>query len=46
LNRLHTPTGFVLIEYVLRFLLTDLGVKAASEDWEVLAASESRFFTE
>lgn len=46
LNRLHTPTGLVLIEYVLRFVLTDMGVKAASDNWEkVLADSETEFFT-
>jgi hypothetical protein len=37
----------VLIEYVLRFLLTDMVVKAASDDWEeVLEESEGRFFRE
>ena len=47
LNRLHTPTGFVLIEYVLRFLLTEMGVKATSDDWEsILERSESKFFKE
>jgi|SRR6478735_2979048 len=45
LNRLHTPTGYVLIEYVLRFLLTDMGVTPASDDWErVLTDSEDAFF--
>lgn len=45
LNRLHTPTGFVLIEYVLRFLLTDLGVAPASPSWEsVLDSSQEKFF--
>lgn len=47
LNRLHTPTGFVLVEYVLRFLLTDMGVKPASVDWEtVLEDSQEKFFKE
>lgn len=47
LNRVHNPTGFVLIEYVLRFVLTDMGVQAASDDWEeVLEESEGRFFRE
>lgn len=46
LNREHTPTGFVLIEYVLRFLLTDIGVEPARPDWEdVLTESEETFFT-
>lgn len=45
LNRLHTPTGFVLIEYVLRFVLTDLGVRPARDGWEdVLSKSEAAFF--
>ena len=45
LNRLHTPTGFVLIEYVLRFLLTDMGVAPASPAWEsVLDSSQEKFF--
>lgn len=49
LTRLHIPTGYVLIEYVLRFLVSDLGVKpACGEDcWEdLLAKSEDRFFAE
>ncbi|HKO90031.1 MAG TPA: hypothetical protein VJU61_02700 [Polyangiaceae bacterium] len=45
LNRLHTPTGFVLIEYVLRFLLTELGVRPSTDDWEdVLEQSQEKFF--
>ena len=47
LNRLHTPTGFVLMEYVFRFLFTELDVIPATEDWErVLAESESAFFND
>ncbi len=49
LTRLHLPTGYVLIEYVLRFLISDLGVKPACGDdtWEgILSKSEARFFTE
>lgn len=49
LTRLHIPTGYVLIEYVLRFLIVDLGIKpACGEDrWEeVLSDSEDRFFKE
>jgi hypothetical protein len=49
LTRLHIPTGYVLIEYVLRFLISDLGVKPACGDdcWEdVLSQSQDRFFTE
>lgn len=47
LNRLHTPTSFVLVEYVLRFLVTDMGVAPASTDWEkALRDSERVFFDE
>jgi len=47
LNRLHTPTGFVLIEYVLRFIFTDMDVTPISFDWENrLSESEDKFFTE
>lgn len=49
LTRLHIPTGYVLIEYVLRFLMSDLGVKPAcgEDSWEeVLSDSEDRFFNE
>lgn len=45
LNRLHMPTAFVLIEDVLRFLLTDLEVAAASPDWvAVIDESRETFF--
>jgi hypothetical protein len=45
LNRLHMPTAFVLIEDVLRFLLTDMAVDAASGDWEaVIDESRETFF--
>jgi hypothetical protein len=33
LNEFHVPTGFVLIEEVIRFLIVDLGAKPLSEDW-------------
>lgn len=46
LNRLHMPTAFVLIEDVLRFLLTDLEVPPARSDWNsVLNGSRETFFT-
>lgn len=45
LNRVHTPTGWVLIEDVLRFLLTDMEVEPASPEWEdVIAESREMFF--
>jgi hypothetical protein len=44
LERLHVPTAWVLIEHVLRFLFTDLNVKARTHDWpEILRASEKDF---
>jgi len=46
LNRVHLPTGWVLIEEVLRFLVHDLGMKPpCGESWpEVLHESERAFF--
>lgn len=47
LNRVHVPTGFVLIEYVLRFLITELKIQPATSEWQsVLKESENRFFRE
>lgn len=44
LNKLHTPTGFVLVEYVLRFLVTELQLKPANDEWEErLDESEARY---
>lgn len=34
LNRWHLPTGGVAIEDVLRFCITDLGVRPLSGDWD------------
>lgn len=48
LNRLHLPTGWVTIEEVLRFLITELQVTpACGSDWpHHLASSERAFFLE
>jgi hypothetical protein len=48
LNRLHTPTGRVLLEHVLRFLIADLDVAPpCGADWEdVLNEGERKFFEE
>lgn len=47
LQRLHLPTGWVLIEEVLRFLFHDLGVQPRVADWPGrLRSSEDRFHTE
>jgi hypothetical protein len=44
LDRLHVPTGWVLIEHVLRFLFIDLGVRPRTDDWpRLLRESEARF---
>jgi hypothetical protein len=46
LDKLHTPTGWVTIEEVARFLVHDLGVTPPCGDsWpKVLAASERAFY--
>lgn len=48
LNRLHVPTGFVLMEEVIRFLIAEMGVHPPCDDeWQQrLAESERRFFEE
>ena len=46
LHHLHIPTGFVLIEHVIRFLINDLGVPPKAS-WEAkLRESEDKFFAE
>lgn len=43
-SKFHIPTGWVTIENVARFLLTDLGVPPLTEAWdEVLRDSERQF---
>lgn len=45
LDRMHMPTGWVLIEHVLRFLFIDLDVTPRTEDWpQILRASETKFY--
>jgi hypothetical protein len=40
LNDLHLPTGYMTLEEIIRFCLTDLGVKPLSRDWhEILQRS-------
>lgn len=34
LNDWHTPTGWIAVEDVLRFCVTDLGVRPLSDDWD------------
>lgn len=48
LDRLHTPTGWVLMEEVLRFLIVELGViPACGDEWpKVLVEGERKFFEE
>lgn len=47
LNRCHTPSGWVTIEELIRFLIHDLEVRPLSEDWpEILAESERKFYEE
>lgn len=45
LNQIHTPSGWVTIEELLRFLIVELGVTPATPEWpRVVAASEDVFF--
>ncbi len=49
LDKAHLPTGWVLIEEVIRFLIVDLGIEppCGAEAWpEILDRSERRFFEE
>lgn len=44
LNKIHTPTGWVTIEELVRFLIAELRVKPVSSKWaEIVAVSERRF---
>jgi hypothetical protein len=43
-DRLHTPSGYVVIEDVIRFLLHDLRVRPQSKNWhELLLESDKKF---
>jgi hypothetical protein len=43
-HKFHIPTGWVTIEEVIRFLITDLGVPPLIENWdEELRRSEEQF---
>lgn len=45
LDRLHTPSGWVTIEEVIRFLIHDLGVKPRDNAWPtVLGEGDRRFY--
>lgn len=47
MERQHIATGYVLIEHVLRFLVTDLGSQPDCPDWDrVLRQSEDRYWSE
>jgi hypothetical protein len=44
-DKVHVPTGWVLIEDVLRFLIHDLEVTPRTQDWaRMLSTSETKFF--
>lgn len=44
-DRLHTPTGWVTIEEVIRFVIHDLGARRARDDWpKALERSEQQFY--
>jgi hypothetical protein len=47
LDDAHLPSGYVFIEDVIRFLISDLGVKPSDDDWhDTLIASERKFWHE
>lgn len=47
LNKLHTPTGWVLVEHVIRFLINDLGMKPpCGAAWVDLVEEGERLFLE
>lgn len=44
-DRLHTPSGWVTIEEVIRFAIHDLDARAARDDWpKTLERSEKQFY--
>jgi len=44
LNDLHLPTGYVLLEEIIRFCIVDLGVRTLDADWnKTLEDSEEKF---
>jgi hypothetical protein len=43
-DKLHLPTSRVAFEDIIRFLITDLGVKPARDDWEALLDEAMRAF--
>jgi len=49
LDKVHLPSGYVMLEDVIRFLITDFGVKppcGAAKWHQKLVESEKRFFRE
>jgi hypothetical protein len=42
LNDLHLPTGWVLLEEVVRFCIVDLGVQPLSADWDSRLRASAR----
>ena len=44
LNKIHLPSGWITVEEVVRFLITELRVKPLSDDWDgFLQKSEQKF---
>ncbi len=44
MNQVHVPTGYTLVEEVIRFCIADLGVPPLHDDWDaLLKASERKF---
>lgn len=46
LLRLHLPTGYTLIEDIIRFCIDDLGVEPRSAEWHDLLEESERIFKE
>ena len=43
----HLPTGYVIIEDIVRFCIEDLGARPRTDDWESLCKKgEQNFFDE
>ncbi|HKE13297.1 MAG TPA: hypothetical protein VKB80_00410 [Kofleriaceae bacterium] len=47
MDKSHVPTGFLLFEDLIRFLINDLGVRSPRKTWhQRLIDSEKRFHQE
>lgn len=44
LKKLHLPTGWTTFEDIVRFLITDLGVKPLDDNWPVVLMQSEKLF--